>query len=456
MVANSSVILRKFKLKLDSNFWLPKVKLLRLLSLQRHHNTIELSDVVEAHSVLITVFQKFGPKLRSLKISNLKIDDFTLREVLQSSSHLEELFLSEVTIIRKLSTVNPINVVSLKSLTLQHCDWFIFKFFSKSQVTSLTINNYMNEGIRSYLVHFLSKQNGLKELTLHGTSSRVLFQHNDINENCNYNLNTFQMGRGFGRNSDSVNINIVNFLNLNAETLKNVEISVPNCEHISAFILTNLSNITSLTLDVRGLPRDNTFYQALVQEEPNQQLEALKLCGLFFQLKFIKIILMKYPAIKSLELDDWSNATSESDMLNFASVYFPNLQHLLITEISNGNNVRFAALKDLRVTNIRSIQNLINFIMMNRSVEALKIGFVYIGQISHFIEELLKLRHVHHLSFSGSETALRMILNLIHMDASKTVKTLELSLSYEKSRKAIKLFYPIDPYDYSLKCKALF
>lgn len=460
IIANSSVILKKFKLKLTKDFWLSKRKNLQLLTLQRKHSTIEITDVVGSHSVLIDIFKRFGPHLRTLAISNSTVDDFTFREILKNSPVLEDLCLSEVTIDRKLPAINPTSVVHLKSVTVQHTNWIIFKFLAKSQIISLKINGYLNEGegARNHLVSLLLNQFRLKELMLYGTSSRTLFKDNDINEIFNLNLTTFHIGCGFGKNSDVVNSNIINFLIANNETLRNVEISIPNGEHIIAFTLLNLNNVTSLTLDVRGLPKDKTFYETLIATEPNVQLKYLKLSGFFFHLNFVKFILMKYPSVSNLELDNWSDTTCESDMLKFVAGQFPQLQQLFIPEISNSDIVAFPALKYLNVSYIRNTQNLINFIKLNNSVVALKVGLVYIEQISS-ISKLMELTQVRHLSFAGSAKTLRMIVDLIQKNTPKALKTLELYfLSYEDfssftctSRKSIKLNFPIDTYDFRTK-----
>lgn len=430
-----------------------------MLSLQRKHSTVEIVGVVGSHNLLVEIFTRFGPHLRTLIISNSTVDDFTFLQILKKSPLLEELRMFEVCIDRKLPAINPPSIVHLRSLAVQHTSWIVFRFLEKSQINSLKINNYLNEGegTRIHLVRLLLNQKRLNELMLYGTSSKLLFRDNDINETSNYQLRTCHIGCGFGRNSDAVNSNIINFLITNNETLRNVEISSPNCDDIIGFILLNLNNVTSLTLDVRGLPKEQMFYETLINIEPNVQLKSLKLSGFFFQLNFVKNILMKYPAITKLELDNWNNTTSaESDMLKFVSVNFPQLQELFIPEIVNADVITFPALKCLNVIYMRNTENLINFIRINSSIETLKIGLVYNEQIS-YIKKLIDLIQVKHLSFAGSAKTLKMILEIVQRNVPDTLKTLELlflpyeNISYFPSRKAIKLNFPINAYDFRTK-----
>ncbi len=428
----------------------------QLVIWQRKHSTIEIVDAdVYSHNVLSKTFEKLGPHLRTLIISNSTLDDFTLLTILKCSPFLEELCMSEVVIEQKLPAINPISIVHLTSVKIHHTNWLVFRFLTRSQITSLLINNYLDEGdgTRKYLIGMLSNQYRLKELMLHGTSAKTLFRDSDLNDIWNQNLSKFHIRSGFGKNSDAVDTNIVNFLILNNETLRNVEISIPNCEQIAIFTLLNLGNITSLTLYVGRLPKDQIFHQTLVGVEPNYQLKRLKLSGFFSQSDFAKVILNKYPAIVHLELDDWSNVTSKSNTLKFVAKQFPQLQQLFIPEISgcgaDDDQLKFTALKQLNVRYMRNIQNLINFIRQNSSIETLKIGLVPAGQISS-ICKLIDLTQVQNLSFGGNAKSLRMIFNLIQTNRPATLKTLELSLLTDKNysnfsgtvRNSMKIHFP--------------
>lgn len=242
-------------------------------------------------------------------------------------------------------------------------------------------------------------------------------------------------------------------MSLHLETLKDVEILGPHCGQINGFIIANACHLDKLTLDVRGLPKAEEFYEILAQE-PNTQLRELSLRGFFFQQESIKKILLKFPSIEKLELNDWGNNAVATDMLNFISRNFPNLQQLAITEISNSENLKFAALKNLSVTYIRSTGKLVQFVMRNPSVETLKVGLVYIGQItSNFVDELKDLENVKHLAFGGNGKTLKLILELLKLKRTpESLKTLELSLTSEgnstvNSGKAMKFHFPITKFD---------
>lgn len=423
---------------------------------------------MDSHQVLSQIFEILGPHLRTLIICNSTLDDFTFLTILRCSSFLAELFLSEVVIEKKLPAINPTSIVHLTSVAIHHTNWEIFKFLQRSQITSLLINNYVNEGegTRVHLLRMLSNQYRLSELVLYGTSSKTLFKDSDFNDNWNYHLSKFHIGCGFGKNSDTVDGNIINFLIVNSETLRNVEIVIPNCELITEFILLNLNNVTSMTLDVGSLPKGQLFYQTLQNMEPNLQLVHLKLSGFFSEYTFVNRILKLYPALTDLELDDWSNTTSKSNTLKFVSKQCPKLKQLFVPEISsNGDTLTFNALKQLHVTYIRDSQKLITFIQKNKSIEVVKIGLVYNEQLSA-ISKLIYLTEVHNFSFAGSVTILQTILDLIQKDTPETLKTLELTIASNLKnaglssmsstlRKSIKINFPINSYDLRTELNAL-
>lgn len=160
---------------------------------------------------------------------------------------------------------------------------------------------------------------------------------------------------------------------------------------------------------------------------------------------------MKYPVIKKLELNDWGNGFVSSDMLSFISRNFPQLNQLAITEISSGESLKFSSLKNLSVTYIRNTSSLTKFIMRNSSVDTLKVGLVYLGQITNkFMDELNSFEHIKHLAFGGNGKALKTILELMKSKRSpKSLQTLELSLITDEktvanSGKAMKFFLPIE------------
>lgn len=422
--------MKKFKLKLTKDFWESN------FVSQRKHSNVEIAFAVNPNGALRELFKTIGPHLRTLIITNSQFDDFTFTTMLKCSSWLEELYLSEVVIEQKLPAINPISIVHLQSVTIHYTNWIVFQFLIRSQINKLDINSYLDEGegTRVHLVRMLSNQYRLRELMLYGTSPKTLFKDGDVNDIWKFRLRTFHIGCGFGKNSEAVDNNIVQFLTLNIETLRNVEIEIPDCELITAFTLLHLGNVTSLTLDIAGFPKYQTFYELLTSTEPNLQLKHLKLSGFFCKFEFVRAILQKYPAISNLELDDWSGRTSKSDTLKFVSETFPELEQLFVPEISDiANTVRFNALKQLHVCYIRNTRNLINVVRRNSSIEVLKIGFVHTEQIAS-VRELVHQTNVQHLSFAGSTEILRLIVDLIQTNTPETLKTLELcSLSSGRS-----------------------
>lgn len=440
-------------------------KILEILSSGRNISHLELSNIDGNHNVLNALFQRFGSKISHLKISKSKIDDFSLKETLRLCNSLKELTLREVVIVKKLPSINSVRSVSLKILSVEYCDWEIFKFFTKSQLISLSVKSYLDEVKRRNLVTFLTSQYFLKELTLLGTSLRSLFLKNDIV--CKFNLEKIHIDNGIGKSSENVNWNVISFLRLHEESLRNIVISGPHNELIASYALLNFENLQYFALDVRGLPKDDTFYEILENKSPNTSLYNLKLFGFFFQIANIKRILLKFPSVKNLVINDWGNANDLSDLHDFISKNLLQLEDLSISEISS--KVKFQRLKRLNVNFIRDSQKLVDFIEDNNGIEMLKIGLIYISQIQNLVRDLKNLSKIKHLSIGGNKTALRAMLNniLLIRNLSENLKILEFSIisatneedkeyqNIENEGKIIRFNLPFNPIDLKLKYKIL-
>lgn len=457
IIQSSSVCMSNFKLKLDEHFWQNKSKILEVIHTRRNISVLELSGINGCHNVLIAIFERFGFFVTKLKMSESKVDDFTLKEILRLSPRLTSLHLTEINVIKKLPMITPVRNNCLTSLTVVYCDWEIFKFFMKSNLTSLVVKSYLDEVNRKHLVTLLSSQFRLKELILLGTSLRSLFNQNDIV--CNFSLETFRFDNAIGRNSENVNFNVSSFLSHSHYTLKCIEISGPNNEFLSSYVLSNFSAcLETLMMDVRGLPKYEAFYEILENQPLNTTLKDLRLSGFFLQQIYIKRLLLRYPAIKNLELNDWSNE-SLGDILDFISKNMTQLENLTITEISSSS--KFNSLKKLSVSYIRNSEKLIQFIVENNGIEMLKVGLIYVSQIKNFIEDLKNLNNVKHLSIGGNKTALRAMLNnlMLSKNLPGELKTLELSVfgdgAGKQEDKKIRLAIPFDPLDLKLKYNIL-
>ncbi|XP_037034911.1 uncharacterized protein LOC119073501 [Bradysia coprophila] len=453
IVANSSAITKKFKLKLTSEFWKSEDE---VMGLERKYNTIEMVDVsVDCHNVVSKVFEKFGPHLRKLSIHRSTVDDFTLLTILRLSWFLEELVISEVAIELKLPKINPISIVHLRSISIHKTNWLIFKFLSRSQITSLLVNNSSDEGkgTRCHLVSMLYNQYRLQELTLLGTSSSTLFRYSDFIGSWNNRLIKCHITSETS-NKTLTDKNIGEFLCSNNESLTNVHISIAYCTPIIESIIFNLHNVTSLVLDVGAFQDDNSLFQKVLDSKPNFRLKHLKLCGLFVQPELIKAILTKFPSIENLELDDWSNTPSKN-ILKFVVEKCPYLQQLFIPAISRIDcELKFSALKQLHIVYIQmnGMKDLVRFIEQNSSLDTLKIGLVHIGQVKS-ICKLMDRTNLQHLSFAGNRKNLEIIIDFIRHNTPKQLKTLELSLrslgvrmSFSKTlHRSMQINFPLNP-----------
>lgn len=433
--------MKKLKLKLTNELWKSKHE---IMGLKRKHSSIEMVEIpVGSHSVLKTIFEKYGPQLRRLSIYRCTLDDFTLITILKLSPFLQELFVSEVDIQRKLPEINPTNIVHLRSVSIHNTNWLIFKFLSRSQITSLLIKNRCDEGIdtRDILVSMLSYQYRLSELTLYGTSSKTLFEYNNLNNAWNNRcLSKFRIVC-YSEKYHPVDSNVAEFLMLNNESLKHVVIATSKCVPIIQSTLPKLDNLKSLTLDVGSLVLDC-------------QSKHVKMGGSVIDPTFARTVLEKFPSVGNLELDDWRNSPSTANMLPYVANNLPHLQELFITTIcENLDQLNFTALQKLHIVYIpmNGMKSLLSFIEKTTSLNTLKIGLVHIGQVKS-ICKIIEHTKIQHLSFAGNAKNLKTIFDFIRQSTPKVLRTLELCIrsneiytSFSNTlRKSVQIDFPLD------------
>ena len=453
IIDNSSVLMNKFKLKIERmDIRWNIMEILEILSLKRKVQNIELIGLqTSCHNGLIKIFKHLGPNLREVELAYSKIDDFTLREILKYSGTLETLTLKEVSIAKKLPAINPVSMRSLKNLKINHSDWIIIKFITHTaQLASFQVKSYLDEGSnKSNLISFLAQQRKLKKLSLFGTSSRTLFQKDDIVITCNYTLQELFLDHDFGKHSENVNRNIVAFMDFHACSLKNVSISGPHCEKINTFAIANLQELTSLSIDTRGLPKDDDLND-LTDFKPNRTLKFLKLYGFFLSPKVIMMVVKKFPSIEKLELNEWGNGLASLNLLKFVATSCLQLKELTTSEVPP-DNTKFPSLQNLSVKIIPNAANFLQFVTRNNSIKKLSVNVANKEQVTlHFIEGLKQLEHLKHLTFFGSSNVIKTIFELVKQGTPpKGLKDLQLHISPDIPEislidwKIIKFYFPI-------------
>lgn len=240
-------------------------------------------------------------------------------------------------------------------------------------------------------------------------------------------------------------------MSLHVETLKHARISGPYCDIINSFAISNFDNLDSLAIDARGLPKDDDSFE-FMECKPNINLKALKLYGFFLHPEMNKKVLKKYPAIEKLELNEWGNGSSSLNLLKFVSTNCTQLRELLIgsrNDFPTDSNINFSSLQILRVKIISNVENLLQFITRNTSIERLSINVVNQKQItSSFIEQLKQLGHLRHLSFLGNGEVMKAIFELMRKGNSPTgLEVLQLHVlpeaSAASSSKIVQFYFPI-------------
>ncbi|KAJ6632937.1 hypothetical protein Bhyg_15802 [Pseudolycoriella hygida] len=446
IITENVLVTRKMKLKLAKDFWQSHQELPHF---GRRYETIEIYDVENSHSMLVDLSVRFGNCLRILTIEKSTLDEFTLFTILSSCECLEELWMSEVEIRRNLEEIREIILTKLRSVTIRYTSWRVFRYLVGAQISSLEIDSYVDEGrgTRHHLVQMLSKQNQLTTLALYGTACRTLFRNSDVNWRSR--LTSFHIKYYFGKNSNNVDENIVQFLLLNSQTLTNVEISLPNSRRVAACTVLNLGNVTSLTLQINGLQRYEDFYVQLANEVPNRKLKHLNLSAHSSHSRFIKSILKRYPTVTDLELRIVENTNVVQNMLPFLSDRFPHVEQLFVPETSNVV-LTFPALKKLHLSYFKDVNNLVKFIGKNKSIEIVIVDFVHVQQMSS-IDKLIYDTRIPHLSLAGCSQSLQKIIDLVQSKQPEQMQTLELRLLAHESHEAFKIHFPCDLNDLKVK-----
>lgn len=422
IISSSSYLLSNFKLRLRGD--VPKRKIIEILGLERRLQVVEISGVFDSQCFeIVKIFKKFGSNFREIVIEDLKIDDFPLREILKHSSNVNKLTLREVTIVKNLPVINPVNMRSLKELTIVHSDWEIIEFI-RAQVLSLHIQSYVNEGLnKNKLIRFIADQRNLRTISLLGTSSRTIFQQDEIVTNCNFKLLRLRLHNDFGKHSDNVNRNVLAFIKIHGDSLKNLQMSGPHCEHISSFAIANFNNLHSLALDARSLPNNEDLHK-LMSETTNINLKSLKISGFFSHHEAIKKVLLKYPGIERLELHEWGDGESLPSILEIVSKNCIKLKELLIVEVPENINFKLPSLKHLQLKTIEHTVNLMNFLRLHPSINKLSVNVVTAGQEKlNFAEQLKQLEHLKQIKFGGTREVLKPIFDI--MKNGEVPKSLE-------------------------------
>lgn len=222
------------------------------------------------------VLEKIGSSCQDLKISHIiyKTPEF-LKNIFKSFKMLKKLSLHRVQLDFDDDIELSDNELTLKKLEMVQADHRILNFLCSVQILNLEITDGHNRKDEESLVKFMLHQTKLESLTIENLSdgTSVLF-----NNSSNFRFKLKKLSTLFSRIPDIEKFqeNFISFLRPFQYSLTQLNVEGSLSSPIYKFIVSNMSCIQQLEINVNELPQENSFYNLL---SPNQSLKILKLNG---------------------------------------------------------------------------------------------------------------------------------------------------------------------------------
>lgn len=223
--------------------------------------------------------------------------------------------------------------------------------------------------------------------------------------------------------ADEIDENFSSFLvsqasSLTALNIKGIE-KVPSL--IYSTIISDLEQLSKLSIEISSLPTDRVFYDEL---KPNLSLKNLWLHKKISNDKAVKRFLQNCPNIVKLVLNE-----DITYCINFIAAFNKKLIDLSFKSITTPvTDTQFKNLKNLTIDSIESSKAWMTLVENCTSIEIFTVKFVDQETfVKNEIEFLLQQPTLRHLKFTGDYKDVKIIFDLIKTNFGN-LKTLELSM----------------------------
>lgn len=432
---------RNFTLNLSDNTkWISKFE--EVLSLKRRFQSmiIALSSSNEPYiketwtdnaiHLLVRVAAKHGTHIRKLKFKHAEFEnaeDFC--SVLSSMPLLHDLTLSRVkfNIKEDFTKENEITLSKLNKLTVNTCDWNIFKFFMTSPIKELQISNkfaFVDVQQRATYMKFLEASTKLESIDFDLMSYAKTFQTPMDSKICLKLKRIKYLSFSPSYEVDHIDRNFGTFIETQALSLTELDLNYVS-PNIIKIIFTKLQQLEKLRLNAVVLPSNSEFYGFL---KPMPKLKELKLHDDIPSEVAVKQILVNCCNLETLTAHH-DPCDYIPSLLNFMAANTTMLRHLSLDTLSVAISpeVRFNHLKFLHIQTCTNLDNLTKFLSNNATIETLSLNFAddLIIQVDAIVEALLKHSNLRHLIVCAQDFVLNEIYKKIKTDC-KNLQSLEL------------------------------
>lgn len=249
-----------------------------MLTTNRKFITIQLNGKRGIdYDKFVAVIQKHGVSIVNLSLSNSFIDN--CRQFSELLKHMPNLKRVNVYRARDLSINNEIllrqdlpELSKLELLEIFYSNSRVVKCFQRARLKTLKI--LIAVGVE-HLEDFVHSQERLTSLAIRGVDdAHILFRDLALNTPVSFQLTHLALC-GL-QNSPNDSNDLIQFLKLHAETLKELEFGYEIPSSIYEFVFTKMANLTTLWLRVSEMPDDEYVYERLTK---NLSITTVVLCG---------------------------------------------------------------------------------------------------------------------------------------------------------------------------------
>lgn len=427
------------------------------MSITLHSNNQPYSHETWTHDAMDLLMQataKHGPLIRKLIFKHAEFENIRdFCSVLSSMPLLHELTLNRVKfkVEEDITNEKQAMLSKLNKLTVNTCDWNIFKFFMTAPIKELQISNrfsIVDVQQRETYMKFLEASDKLESIELDLMSYAKTFNI-PMDRNIRFKLRRLKyLSFSPSYEIDNIDRNFGTFLESQASSLTELNLNYVS-PNVTKIIFTKLKVLEKLRLNAVVLPNNTEFYGCF---KKMNHLKELILHDDIASDIAVKEILVNCCNLETLTAH-YDPLHYISNLLTFIAANMPMLKNLSLDTLSvvMAPEVRFNHLKFLHIQTCINLENLIKFLNNNAVIETLSLNLAdeLIIPDDAILEALLNRSSLHHLIVAAGDSALNTIYSKIKVDYRK-LKSLELRpLTKPGDRVFIK--FPDDKLDWQPK-----
>jgi F-box-like len=454
LIGSSAVTMKKFKLRMN----LQKIEVIAresdiLPSYNRKHVNVDIfyENVFDQITEFIGHFNV--AQVRNLKLYGPQtVENGKLLTFLSNMPLLENLDFSPFLVSYETDS-KPCELNHLKRIHIDSVNCAALKFIVARKLEKIEVHGYRVPKIEDVqsLVDFLKTAKNLQKLEINQHMFTRIFD-SENQPQLRLNLTFFEMSYQC-KMSASTEKNFTSFLRSQASTLTHLNINnssnIPSKAY--AVIISQLTNLSTLLIDVSNVPSQRTFYEKLT---PSTSVKSLHLHEVFPNDDAAKGFLGNFPNVEKMVLHN----QNVGDYINYIAAYNTKLEdfELLSIVATLAADARLNNLKVLTISTIRDSDAWISLVKACPSINKFSVAWVDKDTImEREVNFLTQQPTLQHLKFDGDYEDIKIIFDAIKINYGN-LKTLELVMSntseYGTTVTAdVKFDFPSDSSEWSVK-----